>query len=148
MGAAPSLKELYAKHDYSISEKLSGSHACRRYRQVCPHQSERNSYGTSDNRQESEERHQGASSRHKALSPFDFFFLYMQIFLNPVHSSECSDPIVKQSSEHIPQSTGNQQHPRFQSRHFKSTDNQFAVKRQYASGEQSRQEHAEVSVMH
>ena len=48
MGAAPSLKELYAKHDYSISEKLSGSHACRCYRQVCPHQSERNRYGTSE----------------------------------------------------------------------------------------------------
>ena len=52
--------------------------------------------GASQYRDEGEEAHPGTTTRHESFSLVEFLFLYVQIFLYPLHLSESSHAIIKQ----------------------------------------------------
>src|SRR5699024_3976762 len=90
----------YVAHQFPCKHGRGGQH------QITAHEAQCNGYGLSHKRQKGEESHQCPFPLEEMLHPFYLFPFHLEIFLNPVYTSQTSHVVARHASQRISQGGG------------------------------------------
>lgn len=109
----------------SVSHKFSYRDGNDTNRKIGSHIAHCNGYDTANNWQKTENAHPGPSPLHETLCFFYFFPFDMQVFFNPFHFPETSDPIIEHATGYISGSSPYKQFYWIQTGNLQSSHNGF-----------------------